>query len=99
MNGGNGADLFVFGKGGGNDVIADYEVGIDALGLANGISVKSAKVSDLNRDGIADLTIAFSNGGGSVVLYGVDSLSDVTFESSAFLAGGGPDILGPAHIV
>lgn len=99
MNGGNGADLFIFGKGGGNDVIADYEVGIDALGLAEGIGVKSAKVSDVNHDGIADLTIAFSNGGGSVVLYGVDSLADVTFETSAFITGGGPEILGPAHIV
>ena len=82
-----------FGKGGGNDIVFDYQAGLDKLVLEDGISVKSAKVEDVNHDGIADLSIAFSNGGGSVTLLGVSALSDVTFGPSALLppaAAAGP---------
>lgn len=104
MTGGAGADQFLFGKGGGNDIITDYQVGIDQLVLQDGIGVKSAKVEDVNHDGIADLSIAFSNGGGSVTLFGVSALSDVTFGAPLLLAasgggGGGPESLTNYHIV
>jgi hypothetical protein len=39
--------------------------------------VKSWSVGDVNHDGIADLTIAFSNGGGQAVLLGVGDMSAV----------------------
>jgi len=85
LDGGDGTDLFVFGKSGGSDVILAYEAG-DQLLLEDGIEVKSASVADSNGDGTADLTIAFSNGGGSVVLLGVASLAQVDFAGPADLS-------------
>ncbi|MEA3002148.1 MAG: uncharacterized protein QOH81_936 [Sphingomonadales bacterium] len=75
--GGAGADLFLFARGGGNDTITDFNTAVDRLLLADGISVKSWSVGDVNHDGIADLTIAFSNGGGQAVLLGVGDMSAV----------------------
>jgi VCBS repeat-containing protein len=79
LTGGAGADLFVFGKGGGNDVVTDFDTGLDRLFLNDGAQVKSFKVEDVNHDGIQDLSIAFSNGGGSVTLLGVSDYSAVHF--------------------
>ena len=97
MTGGAGADQFVFGKGGGNDVVTDFDTALDRLFLEDGAQVKSFKVEDVNHDGIADLASP-SNGSGAVTLLGVSSLSDVTFgDPSLALYGvggsGGPENL------
>ena len=83
LAGGAGADLFVFGKGGGPDTVLDFDTALDRLQLDDGIAVKSFKVADVNHDGVADLSIAFSNGGGSVVLLGVGDFGAVHFASDA----------------
>ncbi|MEA3064850.1 MAG: uncharacterized protein QOJ27_1296 [Sphingomonadales bacterium] len=88
--GGTGADIFRFGRGGGSDTILDFDTHADQLQLEPGIGVAGSSVSDVNHDGIADLTIAFSNGGGSVVLLGVSDFSavDVSAAQAQALAGG-----------
>lgn len=78
LAGGPGADDFLFARGGGRDTILDFDVGEDRIVLEDGIGLAGAKVGDVNGDGIADLTLAFSKGGGSAVLLGVDSLAGVT---------------------
>jgi hypothetical protein len=85
LDGGAGADLFVFARGGGNDTIVGWEMGVDRLVL-DGVGIKSSRIGDVDGDGIADLTIAFTNGGGSVVLLGVDSITGIGFAQ--------PEILG-----
>jgi VCBS repeat-containing protein len=77
--GGAGNDIFVFGRGGGSDTVLDFQTASDRLFLEDGIQVKSVKVEDVNHDGIADLNITFSNGGGSVALLGVGDFSAVHF--------------------
>jgi VCBS repeat-containing protein len=90
LTGGAGADKFVFGKGGGNDIVTDFDTGLDRLFLADGAQVKSFKVEDVNHDGIQDLNIAFSNGGGSVVLLGVSDFGAVHFGQDPTPLGGIP---------
>jgi hypothetical protein len=65
--------------GGGNDLVTAFVTSIDSLFLDDGVSVKSWKVEDVNHDGVQDLSIAFSNGGGSLVLLGVSSFASVHF--------------------
>ncbi|MEA3051573.1 MAG: uncharacterized protein QOG72_476 [Sphingomonadales bacterium] len=79
LDGGAGADIFQFGKGGGNDTVVDFQVGVDRLALESGIGVAGSQVSDVNGDGVLDLTVAFTNGGGSAVLLGVSDFSLVGF--------------------
>jgi predicted extracellular nuclease len=79
LTGGADADLFVVGRGGGNDLVTDFSTSLDWIFLDDGISVKSWKVADVNGDGLKDLSIAFSNGGGSLVLLGVTDFSAVHF--------------------
>lgn len=97
LEGGSGADLFAFGRGGGNDTILDYEIGVDALLLEDGVTVRSARASG------GDLVISLSNGGGSVTLEGIDDLADVTFASPAAAAakasGNAGDFAAPAAIL
>jgi VCBS repeat-containing protein len=85
LHGGAGADLFVFSRGGGNDTISGFEVGVDRLVL-DGVSVKGTRSGDVDGDGVADLTILFNNGGGSVTLLGVSGFAGVIFAN--------PEILG-----
>lgn len=75
--GGGGADVFVFGRGGGHDTIGDFEVGLDQLSFADGIGVSRSRATDANFDGVLDLQLILSNGGGSVVLLDVPSLAEL----------------------
>jgi Ca2+-binding RTX toxin-like protein len=77
--GGADADVFVFGKSGGSDRIGDYEKGVDVVRLDDGIRVSKSFTSDVDADGTLDLILSLSNGGGSLTLLGVSTLSDVTF--------------------
>jgi VCBS repeat-containing protein len=79
LEGGAGADIFQFGKGGGTDTVTDFQTGVDRLALESGIGVAGSHVSDVNGDGMLDLTVAFTNGGGSAVLLGVSDFSLVGF--------------------
>jgi Ca2+-binding RTX toxin-like protein len=81
LSGGAGADAFFFSQGGGTDTILDFDTAADRIQLDSGISVKSWTVGDANHDGIADLTIAFSNGGGQAVLLGVSDFGAVHIDT------------------
>jgi VCBS repeat-containing protein len=89
LSGGSGNDLFVFGRGGGSDTVLDFDTAHDRIGLEDGIGVRSWTVSDVNHDGHLDLTLAFSNGGGSAVLLGVSDFSAVHFDTIAAAAATG----------
>lgn len=78
LAGGAGRDLFQFAKGGGTDTIIDFDTALDRIVL-DGVAVKSHQIGDVNGDGVKDLTIAFTNGGGAAVLLGVGSLAGVQF--------------------
>ena len=88
MSGGAGADSFWFARGGGNDTILDFNVAEDRLVLADGVGVQSHRVGDVNGDGIADLTIAFNRGGGSVVLLGVSDFGAVMIDGDGMGTAG-----------
>jgi Ca2+-binding RTX toxin-like protein len=77
LAGGAGSDEFVFGRSGGRDTIADFDVTQDRILLGEGIRLSSSRVSDVDGDGIADLTLTFSHGS-SAVLLGVSDLSKVS---------------------
>jgi Ca2+-binding RTX toxin-like protein len=77
--GGAGADIFHFGRGGGRDIVFDFEVGVDRISLEDGMAVAGDHTSDVNGDGVLDTTLAFTHGGGSAVLLGVTDYSLVGF--------------------
>jgi uncharacterized protein len=79
LTGGLGADIFVFSNANGRDTITDFDTVIDRILLENGINVQSSTVSDVNRDGRADLTLNFS-AGNSVALLGVSDISLVNID-------------------
>lgn len=76
LSGGAGVDTFIFAAGDGNDVITDFEVGIDRIELSGQTYSVSA-----NADGFALLTLS---GGGTVLLEGIvmENLSDDWFLSA-----------------
>ena len=78
--GGEGADLFVFGVGDGNDLIRDFEVGVDKIGLVDG----ELTFSDITitQSGTRTLLGVASTGEVLAALKGVDasSLSESNFE-------------------
>ena len=78
LAGGAGSDLFVFGAKGGSDTVMDFNVLQDRIGLADGVFVKKTVVSDVDGDGVADLTLVFDHGG-SIALLGVTDYSMVHF--------------------
>ncbi len=78
LSGGEDADTFVFGKSNGDDLVLDFEVGLDLIELVDGVKVKGQSVSDVDGDGMLDLVLQLSNG--SVTLLGVDTpLADESF--------------------
>jgi hypothetical protein len=79
LEGGAGADIFQFGRGGGRDTVTDFQVGVDRIALEDGIGVAGGKVGDVNGDGVQDLTLVFTNGGGQAILLGVSDFSLVGF--------------------
>ena len=87
--GGAGADMILLGRSfHGNDVGTDFDTGADTIQLENGVSLRSSRVVDVNRDGVLDLKLTFTRKSGSLTLLGVSDIDEVTFE------GGGND--GPA---
>jgi Ca2+-binding RTX toxin-like protein len=95
LSGGAGADTFVFSQGGGTDTILDFDTATDRIQLDSGVTVKGWTIGDVNHDGIADLTIAFSNGGGQAVLLGVSDFGAVHIDP-AFAPG---QAVPQAHVV
>ncbi|MBA3677452.1 MAG: hypothetical protein H0W74_08635 [Sphingosinicella sp.] len=65
--GGQGRDTFIFDRYSGNDIVADFEFGVDSIFL-DGISVRSFRIRDENRDGHLDLQLLFSDGGSATFL-------------------------------
>ncbi|MBF0446827.1 MAG: tandem-95 repeat protein [Magnetococcales bacterium] len=78
--GGAGDDLFEFGRRGGNDVVTDFELGVDHISLIDDLYLSAIQESDVNNDGQLD-TILVLNYFDSVTLLGV---SDAT-EDDLFL--------------
>lgn len=74
---GAGADLIIVGRGNGEDVVSDFDTVFDSIQLNDGVKLKQSKVVDYDGDGTDDLTLTFSNGGGSLVLLGVSDPSGV----------------------
>jgi VCBS repeat-containing protein len=79
ITGGLGSDTFVFGQVGGKDVITDFDTAVDKILLANNIHLTSSMVSDVDHDGVGDLTLTFTTGTQAVLL-GVHDLSAVHFD-------------------
>ena len=86
LEGGAGRDSFVFASKGGSDIVRDFDVANDRL-LFDGVAIKSTQLGDVNGDGIADLRISLTNGGGSVTLLGIASLDGVQTGSFNDAAG------------
>lgn len=86
LTGGAGADIFVFGSANGRDTITDFDTVLDRILLENGVGVLNSVVSDVNRDGRADLTLNFSTGN-SVALLGVSDINLVGIDRTAAVAG------------
>ncbi len=91
LTGGSGRDSFVFGKSFGDDVVTDFDKAFDRLVLLDGAAVRSTTVLDANGDGAMDLRIGFTTGG-SLTLWGIDSLAGVEIESAGASAFGGADM-------
>lgn len=74
LAGGSAKDLFVFGKAaGGNDIIVDFEYGLDKLRLLDGVRVTSIKFLDTEDDGVNDTVITLGG-----VVQGTVTLLDVS---------------------
>ena len=74
LSGGNAANRFVFGPGGGNDTVLDFGGG-DRLVLTDGSSVAGVEERDANGDGTAD-TVVLLGDGGAVASLGVAGVAD-----------------------
>lgn len=74
LAGGSEKDFFVFGKSaGGNDIIVDFEYGLDKLRLLDGVRVTSIKFLDTEDDGVNDTVITLGG-----VVHGVVTLLDIS---------------------
>ncbi|NEP18590.1 MAG: hypothetical protein F6J97_17085 [Leptolyngbya sp. SIO4C1] len=64
FSGGQGSDTFVLAAGEGTDTIIDYEIGIDLIGLANGLTFGQLSINQRDRNaliGFANDTLAVLN--------------------------------------
>lgn len=93
LTGGNGADLFHFGRLEGSDRILDFDVAQDSIVLDDGVSVLRSKVSDVDRDGVKDLTLTLSLGS-SVTLLGVSDAKAVKFADTDYWSDHQPGLGG-----
>ncbi|MCB2127532.1 MAG: hypothetical protein KDE03_00270 [Rhodobacteraceae bacterium] len=62
MTGGADSDSFVFSAGDGDDVIHDFEIGVDHMVLLGGLTITTMVETDLDGDGALDTLITFSSG-------------------------------------
>ncbi|MBB4153979.1 hypothetical protein GGQ80_001885 [Sphingomonas jinjuensis] len=81
LTGGAGADIFAFGTVGGRDTITDFDTKVDTILLASNLQLLGSAVGDVNKDGIADLTLTFSSGT-SAILLGVSDFAAVQIVST-----------------
>ncbi len=78
---GSGEDIVYLARGGsGQDVVTDFDVGLDSIALESGIAEARSSVADHNGDGVLDLVLKFGKGG-SLVLLGVSDFGAVNFSS------------------
>lgn len=83
LSGGEGPDRFVFSKSGGDDIVTDFEHGLDHVVL-NGITLKSIGMVDLDDNDIADAVLRFSSGSATLMNVGdIDVTSDIISVSSS----------------
>jgi predicted extracellular nuclease len=93
LYGGAGADTFHFGRAEGNDLVADFNTTDDRIILDDGITIRSTKLSDVNRDGIKDLVLTLS-AGGTVTLLGVTDASKVKYAAPDYYSDHQPGVGG-----
>lgn len=93
LYGGAGADSFHFGRLEGNDTVYDFNTGEDRLILDDGVSVRSAKVQDVNKDGVKDLVLTLSLGG-AVTLLGVNDAKLVKYAGPDYYSDHQPGVGG-----
>ncbi|MEL7038367.1 MAG: phytase, partial [Cyanobacteria bacterium J06592_8] len=70
FSGGEGADTFVLAVGEGTDTITDFEIGIDVIGLAEGLTFADLSISD-NTISVGEETLA--------IVLGVETLTETDF--------------------
>jgi Ca2+-binding RTX toxin-like protein len=93
LTGGIGADTFSFDIQSGNDIILDFNTSEDQLSFTSGTGVRTTRVADYNGDGTSDLWLSLT-GGGSVILYGVSSLSEVPIAATPAITGADDTAMG-----
>ncbi|MBR0681566.1 hypothetical protein GXW74_13805 [Roseomonas eburnea] len=59
--GGKSADIFVFGPGGGNDIVVDFRK-IDSIRLDGGLSLESSRIEHVGGDSWVDTVLVFDDG-------------------------------------
>jgi Ca2+-binding RTX toxin-like protein len=74
LTGGPGADTFVFARGGGSDVISDFEFGLDHLQLDDGLTLAAVSTADVDHSGALDTVVQLSSG--SVTVLGTGQLTN-----------------------
>ena len=88
LKGGSGSDVFVFGNGDGTDIIRDFEVGIDKIGLVEG----ELAFEDLTITQKANYTVlGVADTGETLAIIGKTQASSIT-ESSFMVV---PDVSNP----
>ncbi len=93
LSGGAGADTFHFGRLDGSDTITDFDTARDALVLDDGIRLAHARVQDVNRDGVKDLVLSFTQGT-SVTLLNVNDVKAVKFSGPDYWSDHQPGLDG-----
>jgi Ca2+-binding RTX toxin-like protein len=74
---GLGSDVVHIGRGGGLDLVTDFNTDLDSIRLHDGVRVGATQSVDYNGDGNLDLVMQLTRGGGTLVLLGVTSAASV----------------------